>query len=122
MCPVGSGCGSIGTAVACNTRDPQFEPRNRQNLSANLSTNCIKEKTKIKKEARNGPPLNKITEVSRILEHNSGETSQQHCFSVEIKRKKGNFFSSFAICAPVKTDAEIFSAAVKLRGELPLAR
>ena len=46
---VGSGCGSIGTAVASNTRDPQFESCNRQNLSANLSTNCIKEKTKIKK-------------------------------------------------------------------------
>ena len=57
-----------------------------------------------------------------MSEHNCKGASRQNCFSVEMKRKKGNAFSSFAICAPAKTDAEIFSAAVKLREELPLAR
>ena len=28
----GSGCGSVGRAVACDTRDPQFKPHQRQNL------------------------------------------------------------------------------------------
>ena len=39
-----SGCGSVGRAVASDTRDPQFQSRHQQNLS----TNCIIKKTKIK--------------------------------------------------------------------------
>ena len=43
---LGSGCGSVGRAVAADTRDPRFESSHRQNLS---TINCI-EKTKIKKK------------------------------------------------------------------------
>ena len=46
----GSGCGSVGRAVASDTRDPWFEPQHKQNLSTNLSTNCIIEKTKLMKK------------------------------------------------------------------------
>ena len=49
---MGLGYGSLGRAVASNTRDPQFESSHWRKLS---SINSI-EKTKIKKkEARNGP-------------------------------------------------------------------
>ena len=44
---LGSSCGSIGRGVASDTRGPRFKSRHRKNLSANLSTNCIIEKTKI---------------------------------------------------------------------------
>ena len=47
---LGSGCGSVGRAVPPYSRDPRFKPRRRQNLATNLSTNCIIEKTKIKKK------------------------------------------------------------------------
>ena len=52
----GSGCGSVGRAVASDTTDPRFESRHRQTLIKHLfSVNCV-EKTKIKKkEAGNGP-------------------------------------------------------------------
>ena len=43
----GSGCSSVGRAVASDTRGPRFESSHRQNFISN--TNCI-EKTKIKKE------------------------------------------------------------------------
>ena len=44
---MGSGGGSVGRAVASDTRGPQLESQHRQNLSAN----CHQiEKTKIKKQ------------------------------------------------------------------------
>ena len=47
-----SGCGSVGGAVACDTRGPLFESNPRQKIIMNLTV----EKTKIKKkEAENGP-------------------------------------------------------------------
>ena len=50
----GCGCGSIGRAVAYDTRGPQFESNHRQILCVH-SVNCI-EKTKInRKEAGSGP-------------------------------------------------------------------
>ena len=53
---VGSGCGSVGRAVASDTRDPRLESRHWQTLIKHLFTvNCV-EKTKTKKkEAGNGP-------------------------------------------------------------------
>ena len=53
---LGSGCGSVGRAVAFNTRGPWFDSSHRQNFIEHLFIiNCI-EKTKInKKEAGNGP-------------------------------------------------------------------
>ena len=54
----GSGCGSVGRAVASDTRDPRFESRHRQTFIKHLFTVSCVEKTKIKKkEAGNGPFL-----------------------------------------------------------------
>ena len=54
--PRGSGCGSVGRAVAFDTRGPRFDSSHRQKFIEHLFIiNCI-EKTKInKKEAGNGP-------------------------------------------------------------------
>ena len=51
---VGRGCGSVGRAVAPNTRDARFETGHRQNFIYLLNNKTIKE-TKIKEEAGNGP-------------------------------------------------------------------
>ena len=52
---LGSGCGSVGRAVASKSRCPQFESRHRQKFKLNIfSVNCF-EKTKIKKRGREGP-------------------------------------------------------------------
>ena len=46
----GSGCGSVGRAVASYTRGPRFESSHRQKFIEHLFTvNCI-EKTKMKKK------------------------------------------------------------------------
>ena len=57
-----SGCGSVGRAVASDTRGLRFESRHRQIFKEHLFTaKCIIEKTKIKeKEAELGPFLNII--------------------------------------------------------------
>ena len=47
---MGSGCGSVGRAVALDTRGPRFDSRHRQNFIEHLFIiNCI-EKTKINKK------------------------------------------------------------------------
>ena len=47
----GSGCGSIGRAVASNTRGPRFESRHRQIFVEHLFTvNCIVLKNKNKRK------------------------------------------------------------------------
>ena len=51
---MGSGCGSVGRAVATDTRDPRFKPRHRQSFIHRI-TNFISEKTKIKKIGRECP-------------------------------------------------------------------
>ena len=52
---MGSGCGSVGRAVASDTRGLRFESSNQQTFNHIIIINCI-EKTKIKKtEAGNGP-------------------------------------------------------------------
>ena len=61
---VGSGCGSVGRAVASNTRGPRFESSHRQKKLYIYWTFvycqlCI-EKTKKEKEAGNGPFLKKL--------------------------------------------------------------
>ena len=54
---MGSGGGSVGRAVASDTRDPRFESQHRQTLS----TNCTLKKDENKeKEARNGQFKKKI--------------------------------------------------------------
>ena len=55
MCQ-GSGCGSVGSAVASDTRGPRFNPTIGQIYVENLFTINFIEKTKInEKEAGNGP-------------------------------------------------------------------
>ena len=55
---MGSGCGSVGRAVASNTRGQRFEPRHRQIFTDHLITvNCI-EKTK-RKRGQEWPILKK---------------------------------------------------------------
>ena len=53
---MGSGCGSVGTVVASDTRGAQFESVIGEiSIEHLITVNCI-EKTKIKqKESRNGP-------------------------------------------------------------------
>ena len=47
---IGSGCGSVGRAVAFDTRDPRFDSSHWQNFIEHLFIiNCI-EKTKINKK------------------------------------------------------------------------
>ena len=47
---MGSGCGSVGGAVAFDTRGPRFDSSHRQNFIEHLFiVNCI-EKTKINKK------------------------------------------------------------------------
>ena len=47
---LGSGCGSVGRAVASDSRGPRFESHHRQkNYIEHFTVNCI-EKTKIKKK------------------------------------------------------------------------
>ena len=47
----GSGGGSVGRAVASDTRDPRFESQHRQTLS----TNCTLKDENKEKQAGNGP-------------------------------------------------------------------
>ena len=53
---MGSGCGSVGTAVASDTRDPQFESRHWQSFIYQL---YIRKDDKKEKEAGNGPSFKK---------------------------------------------------------------
>ena len=46
---LGSGFGSVGRAVASDTRGPQFKSSHRRNFIHVFTINCI-EKTKIKKK------------------------------------------------------------------------
>ena len=67
---LGSGCGSVGRAVAYDTRGPRFESSHRLIFKQHLYTlncNCI-EKTKIKeKEAGNGPFLKNVNIFTPII-------------------------------------------------------
>ena len=57
----GSGCGSVGKAVTSDVRGPWFKSSHQQTFIADIylfTVNC-NEKTKIKKEAGNGPVLKK---------------------------------------------------------------
>ena len=64
---MGSDGGSVGRAVASDTRDPQFESQHWQSLIYQLQLNR-KDESK-EKEARNGPSFNKIvTRLQDVLE------------------------------------------------------
>ena len=57
---MGSGCGSVGRAVAFDTRGPRFDSSHRQKFIEHFFIINFIEKTKInKKEAGNGPLLKK---------------------------------------------------------------
>ena len=58
MIILGSGGGSVGGAVASNTRDTQFELHHRQNFIHELN-NKNTEKAKIKKKGREWPIFKK---------------------------------------------------------------
>ena len=65
----GSGCGSVGRAVASNTRGPKFESSHWHSFMQNIlfTFNCI-ENTKIKeKEAGNGPKTRSNISMIRSL-------------------------------------------------------
>ena len=66
---MGSGCGSVGWAVASDTRDPQFESRHRQNFIYQL----YDRKGEKEKEAGNDPILIKKT-LNKLVskQQNSG--------------------------------------------------
>ena len=64
MCLKGSGCGSVGRAVAPNSWDPQFESSHQQNFIYQLFYRNNENK---EKEAGNGPSLKKTCVLSFIL-------------------------------------------------------
>ena len=60
---MGSGCGSVGRAVASKSRGPQFESRHGQKIYIeHFTVNCI-ENTKIKKKRPGMAHLNRKNEV-----------------------------------------------------------
>ena len=55
-----SGCGSVGRAVASDTRDPRFKPRHRKSFIYQIIYQLYHRKDENKeKEAGNGPPFKK---------------------------------------------------------------
>ena len=69
--PVGSGGGSVGRAVAYDTRGPWFESQHRQIFIDQLKLNRIDENKE--KEAGNGPSLKNV----------------QHPVGVQVKQSIG---------------------------------
>ena len=64
---MGSGCGSVGRAVASDTRGPRFKSSHWQNYIEHLFTvNCI-EKTKIRKKRPGMAHLKNISYLSPIV-------------------------------------------------------
>ena len=67
---IGSGCGSVGRAVASDTRDPQYKSRHRQNIIYQLYNRKDRNK---EKEAGNGPSLKRenknIFDLDRNFSH-----------------------------------------------------
>ena len=84
---MGSGCGSVGRAVASNSRGPQFKSRHRQkNCIEHFTVNYI-EKTKIVK-MRPGRAHFKKNIFSRSVESNPVNLETRYtvifCFSVSV--------------------------------------
>ena len=95
----GSSCGSVGWAVASNTRGPQFESSHRQTLYWRFvylfAINCI-EKMKInKKEAGNGPLLEK--KVSLV------DQNIVHCFVFSAQSLKQKLLLWLILTSNVNT-------------------
>ena len=75
---MGSGCGSVGRAVASDTRDPSFESSHSETFIEQLfAVNCV-EKTKIKKKRPEMVHLKKKTLFLTTLV----ESSQENDFSL----------------------------------------
>ena len=72
---MGSGGGSIGRAVASNSRGPQFESSHRQKFLLNIYCKLYWKDENKEKEAGNGPFFKKKkeslkqTEIQRDIEH-----------------------------------------------------
>ena len=92
----GSGCGSVGRTIACNTRGPRFESSHRQLLQRTFVYCQLYWKTKIKKkEARNGPFKKQYVEnltlkVADLFTHTCS-TSRP----LELYAKQSEFQSNF---------------------------
>ena len=70
---MGSGCGSVGRAVAYDTRGPQFDSSHQQNFIEHLFIiNCI-EKTKINKKRPGVAHFLKKVNVSNVFSVQSVE-------------------------------------------------
>ena len=64
---LGSGSGSVGKAVAADTRDPQFESSHWQTFIEHLFiVNCV-EKTKIKRKTKKRPRIAHIKKLKEWL-------------------------------------------------------
>ena len=61
----GSGCGSVGRAVASGTRDPHFKSQYRQSFIYQLYINNRKDENK-EKDARKGPPFKKRRSLRQL--------------------------------------------------------
>ena len=72
---MGSGGGSVGRAVASNTRDPRFESRHRQSFIYQL---YIRKDENKEKEAGNGPSLKKMlkAKIHRSYRNSASYTSR----------------------------------------------
>ena len=72
---LGSGCGSVGRAVASDTIDPRFESRHRQNLIYHLYNRKDENKEKrgwewpIFKKIKTGPKLNSRRVVGCLIDN-----------------------------------------------------
>ena len=96
---VWSGCGSVGRAVAFNTRGLRFDSSHRQNFIEHLFIiNCI-EKTKInKKEAGNGPLLEKkVSLVDQAI------SKYCHCFVFSAQSLKQKLLLWLILTSNVNT-------------------
>ena len=89
---MGSGCGSVGRAVVSDARGPQFKSSHQPNLYWTFiylfTINCI-EKTKINKEAGNGPLFFKKNEKLKWRSHQETFHSVVSLFFGDFDRQSG---------------------------------
>ena len=67
---MGSGCGSVGRAVAFDTRGPRFESSHRQkfiNIEHLYTVNCVLKRRNKEKYAGNGPLKKLICSIDTTI-------------------------------------------------------
>ena len=69
---MGSGCGAVGRAVACDTRGPGFESSHWQLLLDIYLLLTVCKKTKINKRGREWPIFKKILILEMVKQFNYG--------------------------------------------------